>query len=114
MVCIYLVCLFIFVTYSSPMKNANRLSKLAAELQSMKSAGVKLTGVVALLAAFASQSEVSAQTIVNKKQYETILNNARSTQQAIGEDAAKFLFGGGLERRIQAEIEHQNADHPAV
>jgi len=51
---------------------------------------------LALLAVLniAMPKSTEAQTVVNKKQYEQVLQGARNSQEIIGEDMAKFVRGG--------------------
>ncbi len=78
-----------------------------------KSNTAKIAGTAMLIAALTGLglSDAEAQTLVNKKQYESILENAKLSQEDIGEDMASFFFGGGIEKWIQWEIEKQNNKH---
>ena len=73
----------------------------------------KIQLTLALLAVLniAMPKSTEAQTVVNKKQYEQVLQGARNSQEIIGEDMAKFVRGGWIERWLQVEIEKQNSEH---
>lgn len=79
----------------------------------LKSKTAQFTGALAIIAALnaAAPTSADAQTLVNKKQYEAILESAKQSQENIGEDVTKFIFGGWVERRLQVEIEKQNSKH---
>jgi hypothetical protein len=52
-----------------------------------------------------------SQTMIDKNKYELILDEARKTQETIGEDMAKYIYGGEMQKFIQQEIEKQNSKH---
>jgi len=81
--------------------------------ENTKSAIVKMaimTGLISALTVAVNKTS-QAQTLVNKKQHNEILEKTRNAQESIGEDLAKFIFGGGVERWLQLEIKKQNSKH---
>lgn len=82
--------------------------------QESGSSSVKITGTLALIALLTGIGIASAdgQTLVNKKEYDKILQIAEKSQEEIGEDMAKFLFGWEMQRWLQLELEKQNKKHP--
>ena len=81
--------------------------------QALKSEAALATGTLAIFLAlnFATPQEASSQTLMNNNDYWLMIKNAKLSQENIGEDMSKFIFGGGIERRLQLEIARQNSKH---
>ncbi len=81
--------------------------------ETLKYNGKKIQLTLALLAVLtmATPKSAEAQTLVKNKQHEEILQGAKNSQETIGEDMAKFIRGGWIERWLQIEIEKQNSKH---
>lgn len=110
------------------MKNSKELQKNPEEITSKTGQNILKGGALLVWALAVSQSgfaqkankkttDANKQTItvstndphlVTKKQYEKILEQAKLSQEEIGEDMAKFIYGWGIEKRMQEEIKRQN------
>ncbi|MCX6825477.1 MAG: hypothetical protein NTY80_04645 [candidate division SR1 bacterium] len=86
----------------------NYLQKAAAKL---KSQAGKIAGALAIAAVLGVATPSFSQTIEKKKGYEKVEKTADAAQENIGKEMAKFIFGGGIERELQIEIEKQNSKH---
>ncbi|MFZ2151037.1 MAG: hypothetical protein WAZ12_04345 [Candidatus Absconditicoccaceae bacterium] len=95
-------------------KNLNNVGNQSdASKNGLKSFSLKAIASMALFAILLTiANPTKAQKILTKKEIENVLDKAVKSQDEIGEDMAQLLFGGGLEREIQAEVEKQNSKHP--
>lgn len=84
-------------------------SYLQRATETLKSQAAKIAGALAIVAALSAASPAQAQTIEKKKWYENIEKIVDQAQENLWKDMAKFVFGGGIERDLQVEIEKQNS-----
>lgn len=79
----------------------------------LKSQAAKFIGTASLVAALIAGwiNSADAQTLVNKKWLKKAVNDAKKSQDEIGENMAKFVFGGWIEKWLQLEINKQNSKH---
>lgn len=57
-----------------------------------------------MLVLFGAVENADSQVVVNKRQYKEILLQGIRSQESIGENVAEFLYGGGIQKLIQAEV----------
>ena len=73
-----------------------------------KTAKVLGAGAIALTL---NMGKANAQTLMNKKDVKKVYELAKESQENIGEDMAKFLFSGEIEKWLQDEIVKQNNEN---